>query len=187
MGKKMKAAVLRGVDDLRIEDYDIPAIGDDDVLVKVTAAGICGSDIPRVLTTGTYHFPTIPGHEFGGIVVETGKNADKNLLNKRVSVIPLIPCRTCPQCEVGNFAQCSNYEYLGSRNDGGFAEYCLVPKENLVVLPDNVTEDGAALLEPITVAQHVVLNNGVNFGDNVAVYGLGQDIYFLSVLPLSFS
>ena len=70
----MKASVLHGIDDLRYEDVEIPTIGNDDVLVKVKACGICGSDVPRVLKTGTYHFPTIPGHEFGGQIVKIGKN-----------------------------------------------------------------------------------------------------------------
>ncbi len=180
MQEKMKAAVLYGVDDLRYVDYDIPQVGKDQVLVKVSACGICGSDIPRVLTTGTYHFPTIPGHEFGGTVVMLGAGCEPELLGKRVAVIPLIPCRNCPQCESGNFQMCESYDYLGSRNDGGFAEYCLVPKQNLVVMPDGVDDACAALLEPITVAQHVVRNNGVNYGDDVIVYGLGAIGIFIA-------
>lgn len=176
----MKAAVLYGIDDLRYVDCEIPQVGNDDVLVKVGACGICGSDIPRVLTTGTYYFPTIPGHEFGGTVVEVGASCDQSLIGKKVAVIPLIPCKHCLQCESGNFQMCEGYEYLGSRNDGGFAEYCLVPKENLVLLPDGVDEESAALLEPITVAQHVVRNNGVNFGDDVVVYGLGAIGIFIA-------
>lgn len=173
MGTKMKAQVLYGVDDLRYVDYDLPELGPDDVLVKVSACGICGSDIPRILSTGTYHFPTICGHEFGGVITKIGSNCDEDLLNKRVAVIPLIPDHTCDMCEIGHFAQCADYDFLGSRNDGGFAEYCRVPKDNLVFMPDGVDDEVAAMLEPITVAQHVVTNNGVNFGDDVVVYGLG--------------
>lgn len=173
MQKKMKAAVLHGIDDLRFEEVNVPSLGENDVLVKVTASGVCGSDIPRVLTQGTYHFPTIPGHEFGGIVCELGSKVEAALLNKTVAVIPLIPCRTCKSCEVGDFAQCENYDFLGSRSDGGFAEYVKVPKENLVIVPDNVDPEAVAFLEPIAVAEHVVSNNKVHFGDDVVVYGLG--------------
>lgn len=173
MEGKMKAAVLCGIDDLQYKEVDIPTLGKGDVLVKVKACGVCGSDIPRVLSQGTYHFPTIPGHEFGGEVVELGENVDVNLLHKRVAVIPLIPCRTCKSCEVGDFAQCENYDFLGSRSDGGFAEYVKVPQKNLVIVPDNVSEEATAFLEPISVALHVVSNNGVNVGDDVAVFGLG--------------
>ena len=79
----MKAAVLHGVNDLRVEDVLIPEIGDHDVLVKVAACGVCGSDIPRILTQGTYHFPTIPGHEFGGEVVEIGSEVEPAYLHKQ--------------------------------------------------------------------------------------------------------
>ena len=91
MERKMKAAVLHGINDLRVEDVPVPVLGERDVLVKVSACGVCGSDIPRILTQGTYHFPTICGHEFGGEVVELGSQADRSLLHKKVAVIPLNP------------------------------------------------------------------------------------------------
>lgn len=169
----MNAAVLHGIDDLRYEQVDIPEIGENDVLVKISACGVCGSDIPRVLKTGTYHFPTIPGHEFGGTVEEIGKGVPEDYLGKRVAVIPLIPCGHCKSCEVGAYAQCEDYDFLGSRSDGGFAEYVKVPAKNLIFVPDGVDEDAVAFLEPISVALHVIENNGVNYGDNVAVFGLG--------------
>lgn len=173
MKGKMKAAVLCGIDDLQIKEIDIPELWADDVLVKVKACGVCGSDIPRVLTQGTYHFPTIPGHEFGGEVVEIGSAVSEDLLHKNVAVIPLIPCRTCTSCEVGDFAQCENYDFLGSRSDGGFAEYVKVPKDNVVIMPHTLSAEAAAFLEPISVALHVVSNNEVHVGDDVAVFGLG--------------
>lgn len=173
MSKKMKAAVLYAPGDLRIDNVVIPVPGPDDVLVKLSACGICGSDIPRVLTQGTYHFPTIPGHEFSGVVVETGINVNKSEIGQRVAVIPLIPCRKCKFCEIGKFAQCEKYGFLGSRDDGGFAEYVKVPNKNIVHVPQEVNDEAAAMLEPISVALHVIQNVGVNYGDNVAVFGLG--------------
>ena len=135
MQKMMYAANLHAPNDLRYEQVPVPELGAEDVLVKVSACGVCGSDIPRVLTQGTYHFPTIPGHEFGGEVVEIGSEVEPAYLHKQVAVIPLIPCRGCKSCEVGDFAQCEDYDFLGSRSDGGFAEYVRVPKENLVIVP----------------------------------------------------
>lgn len=173
MQKLMKAAVLHNPGDLKYEEVQIPELSENDVLVKVTACGVCGSDIPRVLETGTYHFPTIPGHEFGGVVAEVGKNVSENILGRRVSVIPLIPCRKCKPCEVGMYAQCENYDFLGSRSDGGFAEYVKVPKENLVFVPENVDDDAASFLEPVSVALHVVKEGKVEYGDSVVVFGLG--------------
>lgn len=180
MSNMMKAAVLYAPGDLRCVSVPVPEVGRDDVLVKVHACGICGSDLPRVLTTGTYHFPTIPGHEFGGTVVEAGADVDKSLLNRTVGVIPLVPCRKCKMCEVGEFALCEHYDFLGSRSDGGFAEYVRVPAANVLPVPDEVEKDSVAMLEPISVALHVVQNCGVSFGDSVAVYGLGAIGMFIA-------
>lgn len=176
----MKAAVLHKPGELICQQVEIPQISPGEVLVKVTACGVCGSDIPRVLETGTYHFPTIPGHEFGGIVTEVGRESDRELLGKKVAVIPLIPCRTCKLCQTGRFAQCENYDFLGSRSDGGFAEYVRVPAENLVLVPENVDEDAVAFLEPISVALHVVQNCKITYGDSVAVFGLGAIGIFIA-------
>ena len=173
MSEQMRAAVLHAPGKLVVEQVAVPEIGPDDVLLRVSPCGVCGSDIPRVLTTGTYHFPTIPGHEFGGRVVKTGKHVEPSLVGRRAAVIPLIPCRKCSMCEVGAFALCEAYDFLGSRSDGGFAEYVRVPAQNLVFVPDEVDDDSTAFLEPISVALHVIENCGVSYGDTVAVYGLG--------------
>ena len=170
--KTMNAAVLHAPGDLRVEKVPVPNLNKNDVLVQVAACGVCGSDVPRVLRTGTYHFPTIPGHEFSGVVVETGDEA-KNLLGKAVAVIPLIPCKECDYCSIGEYAQCENYDFLGSRNDGGFAQFVRVPAENVVILPPSVEVYGAAMLEPITVALHAVERLNLRYGETVAVFGLG--------------
>lgn len=180
MNGMMKAAVLKAAGKLEITTVPIPQPGPNDVLVKVSACGICGSDIPRVVQTGTYHFPTIPGHEFGGRVCETGAFADAKWNGKKVAVIPLIPCQNCSPCSVGDYAQCTNYDFLGSRSDGGFAEYVKVPAANLIEVPEAVDEDSVAFLEPISVALHVVQNCGVGYGDNIAVFGLGAIGIFIA-------
>ena len=171
--KSMWAANLHAPGDLRIEEIPLPEPGPQDAIIKVTACGVCGSDVPRVLTAGTYHFPTVPGHEFGGVVVEKGSGVQRVKVGQRVAVIPLIPCRRCKLCEIGQFAQCESYGFLGSRDDGGFAEYVRVPEDNLITVPDGVSDEASALLEAVTVALHVVQNMGVAWGDNVAVFGMG--------------
>lgn len=95
----MKAYVLEGIGQLVYKDVPIPRLHEDEVLVEVVSAGICGSDIPRIFKTGTYHFPTIPGHEFAGIVRDVGGKEHANWLGKRVGVFPLIPCMQCEQCK----------------------------------------------------------------------------------------
>jgi len=95
----MKAYVLHGVNDLRYEDVPVPVPRAGNVLVNVMAAGICGSDIPRIYGTGAYFYPLIPGHEFAGVVTETGSDADREWLGRCVGVFPLIPCGKCAQCQ----------------------------------------------------------------------------------------
>ena len=132
----MKALNLHAVGDLRYEEVPDPVREKGEVLMKVRACGICGSDIPRIFKKGTYHFPTIPGHEFAGEIVDAD---NKELIGKRAAVFPLIPCRQCAACETGNYAQCSHYDYYGSRRDGGFAEYIAVKEWNLVFFDDSLS------------------------------------------------
>ena len=170
---EMNALVLHGIGDLRYEKMPVPEIGNTDVLVKVKAAGICSSDIPRAMVTGAYHHPLILGHEFAGEVVETGDEVKNVKVGDRVAVFPLIPCRKCCYCQIGEYAQCDNYDYLGSRCDGGFAEYVRVPSWNLVQLPKEVEYEEAALTEPISVGLHALRRTNVDIGDAVAVMGSG--------------
>ena len=132
----MKALNLHAVGDLRYEDVPMPVRQAGEVLLKVHACGICGSDLPRVFTKGTYHFPTIPGHEFAGEIVEAD---DPSLVGRRAAVFPLLPCRKCEACQVGEYAQCSDYDYYGSRRDGAFAEYIAVKEWNLVFFDDSLS------------------------------------------------
>lgn len=180
MDDMMKAAVLHAPGCLKIENVPIPVPEKNEVLVKVLACGVCGSDIPRIVKTGTYHFPTIPGHEFGGIVCRTGSEEHQYLVGKKVAVNPLIPCYECEMCEVGKFAQCKQYDFLGSRSHGGFAQYAKVPVKNLIVMPDQMDDKATAFLEPVTVALHVVQNCQLRFGENVAVFGLGAIGMFIA-------
>lgn len=169
----MKACVLHAVGDLRCEEVADPAPKAGEVLVKVRACGVCGSDLPRVFDKGTYHFPTIPGHEFAGEVAAVGPEVDRGLVGRGVAVFPLIPCKRCAMCAVGAFAQCEDYDYLGSRSDGAFAEYACVPAWNLVPIPVGVSFEEAAMLEPAAVALHAVRQGRVDPGDAVLIFGAG--------------
>lgn len=160
----MKAWVLHGVGDYRYEEVTEPAVGENEVLVAVKAVGICGSDIPRVYKDGAHNMPLIIGHEFAGQVAATGK---------RVGVFPLIPCRQCTPCKNKQYEMCSNYSYLGSRRNGGFAEFVVVPEWNLIDLPENVSFEDAAMLEPMAVAVHAMRRVLPHKHDTVVVCGLG--------------
>jgi len=166
----MKACVLHAINDLRYEEVATPERKDGEVLIEIKASGICGSDIPRVFTKGTYNFPTIPGHEFGGKIIDAD---DKELVGKKCAVFPLVPCRKCASCESGNYAQCENYNYFGSRCDGGFAEYISVPLWNVVIAPDELSFEEIAMAEPCAVALHSLEQARLNAGDKVAIFGAG--------------
>ena len=169
----MKAYVLEEIGQLAYKDVPTPQLGDDEVLVEVVNAGICGSDIPRIFKTGTYHFPTIPGHEFAGIVRQAATEANKRFIGKNVGVFPLIPCMECEPCQDMAYEMCKSYNYLGSRTDGGFAEYVAVPVWNLIELPSEVSFEDAAMLEPTCVALHAVRQADMMEVRSAAVYGCG--------------
>ena len=170
----MKAYVLHGVNDFRYDDINIPECPSGWAIVKVKAAGICSSDIARVFTKGTYYFPTVPGHEFSGIVESVGSEEDRSMVGKHVGIFPLIPCRKCSQCAEKYYEMCANYDYIGSRRDGGFAEYVSVPVWNLIELPTSISFSTAAMLEPLAVALHAIKIGKVKEGDSVAIIGTGM-------------
>ena len=127
----MKAYVLLNIGDIKLKDVADPVPVEKEVLVKIKACGICGSDIPRIFQDGTHKMPLIPGHEFSGEVAALGKGADRHFLHRRVGIFPLVPCRECAACRLEKYELCRNYSYLGSRRNGGFAEYAAVPGEAL--------------------------------------------------------
>ncbi len=169
----MKAWVLHKPGDLRLQTVEAPLAGKGEVIINVKAAGICGSDIPRIYRTGAHVHPLIPGHEFSGVVQAVGEGAADEWLNKRVGVFPLIPCKKCLPCQRQQYEMCQNYSYLGSRRDGGFAEYVSVPEENLIELPDDVSFQEAAMLEPMAVSVHAMRRVSPAVSETVVVCGLG--------------
>ncbi|MDR1797535.1 MAG: galactitol-1-phosphate 5-dehydrogenase [Clostridiales Family XIII bacterium] len=169
----MKACNLHGIGDLRYEDVPDPVPGEGEVLLKVKAAGICGSDVPRVFTKGTYHFPTIPGHEFAGEIVGAGSPEDAGLVGRRAAVFPLLPCFSCGPCKDEHYASCTDYDYYGSRRDGAFAEYIAVKKWNLVFVPDGVPYEWAAMCEPCAVGIHALGRAALREGATVCIFGAG--------------
>lgn len=169
----MKAAVLYGQNDIRYEEVDIPQIGEDEILVRVKATGVCGSDMPRVLGTGAHYYPIILGHEFSGEVVEIGNGVDNICVGDRLSGAPLIPCHECIDCLKGNYSQCKNYSFIGSRTSGSWAEYVKMPAINAVKLPKGVDFTEGAFMEPITVGLHGLFLMGFEGGHDVAIIGMG--------------
>ncbi|SDY40302.1 galactitol-1-phosphate 5-dehydrogenase [Eubacterium barkeri] len=173
MKNTMQAAVLHAPADLRFERVPIPQINENDVLVRVKAAGICGSDLGRIMHTGTYHFPTIPGHEFCGTIDQLGSSVEGLSIGDRVLVVPILPCFKCTHCQSGHYGQCENYNYLGSRTDGGFAEYVKAPVQNIIPLPEGISFEEGAAVEPAAVTLHGMRRIKINPGDSVCILGCG--------------
>ena len=169
----MKAAVLHAKDDLRYEDHKTPQVGKGCVLVKVKATGICGSDIPRVLGDGAHYYPIVLGHEFSGEVMEAGPGVASVKPGDRVAGVPLLPCLKCDDCQQGNYSQCRHYSFIGSREQGSFAEYVVLPEKNVIRFDQNVSYEQGAFFEPSTVALHGLKCIGYYGGEDVAVLGGG--------------
>jgi L-iditol 2-dehydrogenase len=169
----MKAAVLHAKDDLRYEEYPDPKAGAGEVLVKVKATGICGSDIPRVLGDAAHSYPIVLGHEFSGDVVEIGDGVTSVKPGDRVAGVPLVPCLKCEDCQKGDYSLCKNYSFIGSRVQGSFGDYVTMPERNVVKFDASVSYEQGAFFEPSTVALHGL--NRVNYkgGQDVAILGGG--------------
>lgn len=185
----MKALVAFGnsVDDLRLTDWPIPEVGEDDVLVKVKAAGICGSDIGRwIIGPSKVPFtsdPYVGGHEFAGEVVEVGrrvtawKPGDRVVSDNTAEV-----CGVCTACARGDYLNCRDRKAIGyAGHDGGFAEYVRIPGEilrinpnTLMQIPASVSYDEASIMDPVCNAyQAVVQQSHLLPGDDVLIYGPG--------------
>ena len=183
----MKAAVLRGVDDLRLEQLPDPKPKANEVLIRIRASGVCGTDVHMwegKNNEGT--FPFIPGHEWAGEVLEVGKEIRSIKVGDKVVGEPFIPCGVCPNCRDGMAGvMCIQPEYYGFRweTPGGFAEYVCTKEARLHVVPKSVGFDEASLIEPASVAYHGIWGGGGSVAphDRVIVFGAGP-IGLLSML-----
>jgi L-iditol 2-dehydrogenase/galactitol-1-phosphate 5-dehydrogenase len=173
----MEALVLEAQGRLVVQK-DRPIPPDPDArpaaLVRVAAAGICGSDLPRAYDGKAYHYPLVMGHEFSGVVEEPATGG-RFASGARVAVFPLIPknVESDPACQTGDYAQAAEYDYFGSRRDGAFAQYLRIPEWNLLPVPDHVNLLHASMTEPAAVALHGIRKMRVGPGDDAAVFGAG--------------
>lgn len=174
MTEKMRAVRLFSPGDVRCSIVDVPAIkNNDDILIKVRACGVCGSDIPRVMIKGTYRYPTTIGHEFSGEVVQTGEGVKSVKPGDRVTIVPMVNCKKCDYCKTGNMVVCDDYDYYGSRIDGAMAEYIVVNEANVIKIPDNVSFYEAAMIDPAAIALRAVRKASLEAGQTAVVFGLG--------------
>lgn len=169
----MKAAVLHQQEDLRYEEIETPQAGEEEVVIRVKAAGICGSDIPRVNAGAAHYYPIVLGHEFSGTVAQVGKNVENVKIGEHVTAAPLIPCMKCDDCQKGHFSLCKHYKFIGSSLFGSFADFVKAPAKNIVKFDDSVPFEEGAFFEPATVGLHGVKCAGFHGGENVAILGGG--------------
>jgi len=171
----MKSLKLYGIQDLRFEDAEQPVIEkEDDVIVKIKAVGICGSDISRFNKLGPYVEGMIFGHEFAGEVAEVGSGVKEIKVGDRVAGCPTFYCGECDSCRKGELARCEKLTVIGARHPGAFAEYVKLPAENIVAIPDNVDYDTAAMIEPSAVVVHGFNRTSMQPGNDVAIMGCGN-------------
>lgn len=181
MTGKMKAQVYYDAERMRLETIDIPAICEDEVLIKVKACGICGSDISYYyghspLDTLDGKGPLVLGHEIAGDIVEIGsivKEKQAFKVGDRVALNPVMNCNACRYCKKAEFNLCSSGEVLGVSVNGGFAEYVKVRYTNVYKLSDWVSYEAGALTEPFACATYGMKNLDVQMGDTVVIIGSG--------------
>jgi L-iditol 2-dehydrogenase len=169
----MKAVVFERVGEMAIRDVGTPSPGPEEVLMSVEAAGICGTD--KHIFSGKYtaKYPLIPGHEYAGRIVAVGEDVTGLKVGDLISVDPNITCGRCPYCQRGKTHLCLNLEALGVTRAGGFAEYSLVPAQQAYLLPDTVSAEEGALIEPLACAIHGLHMGRVAAGDTVVILGGG--------------
>ncbi len=161
--------------DLKLEQISTPRFGDDDVLVRIKASGICGSEMHvwKGLDTSGF-FPRTLGHEGAGVVEKVGKNVSSVNTGDRVLVDYNITCGNCRFCRSGRENLCSKLEYIGYQRDGTYQEYQSIPEKNAILLPNNVSyEEGAIISCGVVTAFHAVRMAEIEVGDHVVVIGLG--------------
>lgn len=188
----MRAAVLYSNNDLRIADVALPQIGDDDVLIQVSYNGLCGTDatefskgpmmvpLDKPHPNSKHHGPTILGHEFVGLVVDTGANA-KELMGVRVACGAGVSCGSCRMCKEGRTNLCDTYYTLGLSTHGGLAEYVSAPKNICIPIPDDCADLDAVLAQPLAVAIHAVRRASISPGDRVILLGVGAIGTFICI------
>jgi L-iditol 2-dehydrogenase len=178
----MRAAVYRGVNDVRVETVPVPSIGPGEVLIKVATCGICGTDLKKI-HTGSHSAPRIFGHETAGTIAAVGEGVTQFAIGDRVMVYHHVPCNDCFYCRKKTFAQCPVYKPAGvtagfEPSGGGFAEYVramdwIVRDGGVVRIPDGIPFEQAAFVEPVNTVLKGIKSLHIEPGDTVLVIGQG--------------
>ncbi|TFD89370.1 NAD(P)-dependent alcohol dehydrogenase [Cryobacterium lactosi] len=174
----MQASVLTGPKQVEVQEVAVPTVGSKDVLVRVDAVGVCGSDahfyragrIGNLVVAG----PIVLGHETAGVIVAVGELVDPSRVGQRVSIEPQRPCRRCEYCLGGDYNQCRDIEFYGAYpTHGSFAQYAVIPDDFAYLLPDHLSMAEGALIEPLSVAVYACRKATVGPGTRVLIAGAG--------------
>jgi L-iditol 2-dehydrogenase len=171
-------AALHGPGDIRLETRALPELGDRDVLVAVRSVGVCGSDVHYYehgrIGSFVVEQPLVLGHEVSGVVVDRGSRAVKHPVGERVALEPGVPCGRCTECRNGRYNLCTDVRFFATPPiDGAFARYVAIHEDYAFALPDELSDDAGALLEPLSVGIWACQKGGVGLGDRVLVTGAG--------------
>ena len=167
----MRAVVIDGRGNVWEEERDRPEPGTGEVLVKVTAVGICGSDIGLIDGEGPpwTNYPVVPGHEVAGEVVELGAGVDHLDVGDRVALHGFVYCGTCTACREGRYYQCDELEEIGFTRDGGYREFAAWPASTLIQLPDDVSDLEATQIDSAACTLHGLQRVSTGFADTAVV------------------
>lgn len=174
----MRASVLRAVKDIAVEERPTPVPEPDEVLVRVASVGVCGSDVHYYEHGAIGPFvvrqPIILGHELSGRIAAVGSDVDPARIGQRVAVEPQRPCRVCEYCRSGAYNLCPRMEFYATPPvDGAFCEYVVIQDDFAFEIPESISDDAAALMEPLSVGIAAVQKAGVGIGDTVLIAGGG--------------
>ncbi len=174
----MRVSVLRGIRDVVVEERPTPSPGPGEVLVQVGSVGVCGSDVHYYqhgrIGDHVVRGPLVLGHEAGGRVVAVGEGVDPARVGERVSLEPGVPCRHCGQCRAGRYNLCPDVVFFATPPvDGAFAEYVTLASDFAYAVPDDLSDDAAALIEPLSVGVWANHKADVGTGSRVLVSGAG--------------
>lgn len=171
----MRAVIVEAADSVALVEAPMPAVPAGWALVRLKACGVCATDIEVIRGRHLVTYPLIPGHEWSGVVEAVGSPSDEHWLGARVVGENEVSCLTCTACRTGHWRYCAEYQQIGfGRYGGSYADYLSVPVYDLHRLPDHLSFEQAALLEPLAVAFGTVARAGVRLGDTVTILGDGS-------------
>ena len=178
----MKAAVLEKWHHIQVQDTDTPIPGSGEVLIRVSVAGVCGSDVH------IYHgdnpiatAPVIQGHEFMGIVEGQGENVSRFNMGQRVAIQPLVFCGSCTPCQRGIPHVCEKLTVIGVNRNGAFAEFVSVPQDTVFALAEDIPDDVGVLAEPFSIGYHACQRGSFSTTDKVLVIGGGPIGFYAAI------